>query len=70
MCFDEKVQLLNEQFKDIFPQDKEKKGKEEITKLKKSEFFEILKLNINNFIFNRRKKIQKYPRNITVQEIK
>ena len=68
--FDEKVQLLNEQFKDIFPQDNEKKGKNEITRLKKSEFFEILKLGLNNFISDRLKKVQKYPRNTTVKDIK
>ena len=67
--FDEKIKLLNEQYKDIFPQENEKE-KDEKTKLKKSEFFELLKLNLNNFISNKIFKIQKYPRLCTVQEIK
>ena len=66
--FDEKIKLLQEQYKDLF--DKEEKGKEEITKLKKSEFFELLKSNIKDIIFSYRSKIQKQSRFSTVRELK
>ena len=63
----EKIDLLNEQYKDIFPQ---QNNKEEVTKIKKTEFFEILKISLNDFISSRTRKIQSYPRLSTVKEIK
>ena len=67
--FDEKVNMLNEQFKDIFNEEN-KKEKDEITKLKKTEFFELLKNNLNDFISSQISNIEKYPRLCTLQEFK
>ena len=64
--FEEKMNLLKEQYKDIFP----KENKSEITDLKKSEFFELMQKNLRNFISSNSSKIQKYPRLCTVQEVK
>jgi len=47
--YDEKEKLLKEQYKDLFQKNDEEK-KKTITKLKKSEFFELLKINLNNFL--------------------
>ena len=67
--YDEKEKLLKEQYKDLFQKNDEEE-KKAITKLKKSEFFELLKINLNNFIFSKINKIQKTSRFFSVQEVK
>ena len=67
--FDEKINMLNEQFKDFFNEEN-KKEKDEITKLKKTEFFELLTINLNDFISSQISNIEKYPRLCILQEFK
>ena len=66
--FDQNINLLREQYKDILKNDDPKELK--LTKLKKSEFFDLFKINLNDYICNRINNIQKIPRFSTVQQIK
>ena len=64
--YDEKVEKLKEAYKDLFTKEK----KEDKIKLKKSEFLELLKKNLNYIIFNQKSRIQKQSRFSTAEEIK
>ena len=66
---DEKVNLLNEQYKDIFPEEN-KKDKNENTKLKKREFFELMEENLNDIIYYKSDNIQKQSRFSSIEEIR
>ena len=55
--FDEKINLLREQYKDILKNEDPKE--KELTNLKKTEFFDLLKINLNDYIIHRTNNIQK-----------
>ena len=67
--FEEKKNILDEQYKDIFPND-DQKDKNEKTKLKKSEFFELMKENLNDIIYLKSGNIQKQSRFTTIEEMR
>ena len=64
--YDEKMKKLKEAYKDIFTEHKS----EEPIKLKKSEFFELMKTNLNKIVFDQKSKIQKFSRFSTAKEFK
>ena len=66
--YDEKIKILSEQYKDIFEEEKQEES--EVTKLKKSEFFEILKIKLNDIIYSNNRKLQKQSRYSTLTELK
>ena len=66
--YDEKIKMLNEQYKDIYEDEKEEKT--EVIKLKKSEFFEILKIKLNDIISSNKGKLQKQSKYCTSTELK
>ena len=66
--FDEKIKLLREQYKDILKNEDPKE--KELTNLKKSEFFDLLKLNLKDYICSKINNIQKASRFFSVQDIK
>ena len=66
--YDEKIKILNEQYKDIFEDENEETS--EVTKLKKSEFFEILKIILKDIVSSNKSKLQKQSRYSTLTELK
>ena len=67
--YDEKIKILNEQYKDVFVNENTKQKKKDVN-IKKSEFFELLKININDIIYYQKNKLQKQSRYSTVKEIR